>query len=254
MEINEKECIKDILKMSYSAKCGHIPSALSMVTYLSCILGEDKICPQKFRFVLGKPFGSQAYYSVFSRLGWIDSDLSKFGSTVDNEWRYIIQNENPVVAYIDESMGNCLSIANGYALANKDVYVNISDAAFQEGTIWESILFAGSHKLNRIFMTVDFNGTQALGRIKDINNLGNLGLKLKSFGWKVYICDGHKKRSINSKFQKAFKYREKNDSPIAILFRTKKGHGVKFMENNSAWHYKTLNEENLNRAIKEISL
>lgn len=254
MEINETDCIKDILKMSFYAKCGHIPSALSMVTYLSCILGENKICPKNFRFIIGKPFGSQAYYSIFARLGWIESNLSKFGSTVDNEWRYIIQKDNPIITYIDESMGNCLSVANGYALANRNVYVNISDAAFQEGTIWEAILFAGSHNLNKIFMTVDYNGVQALGKTKDINDLGKLEAKLKNFGWKVYICNGHKKKDINFTFQRAFRFREKNGKPVAILFKTKKGHGVKFMENNSIWHYKTLNEETLNKALMEIKI
>lgn len=240
--------------MSYIAQCGHIPSALSMVTYLSSILGENKICPKKFHFILGKPFGSQAYYSIFARLGWIDSDISKFGSIIDNEWRYIIQNDNPVITYIDESMGNCIAVANGYALAKKDVYVNISDAAFQEGSIWEAILFAGSHKLSNIFMTVDYNGAQALGKIKDINDLGTLETKLKAFGWKVYKCEGHKKTKILKVFRNAFVYRTRKKCPIVILFKTQKGHGVKFMENNSSWHYKNLSKKDLIKAIEEITV
>lgn len=254
MKLNEEDCIKDILQMSYAAQCGHIPSALSMITYLSVILGDDKICPQKYRFVLGKPFGSQAYYSIFSRLGWIDADISKFGSTIDNKWRYIIQKDNPVVSYIDESMGNCLSIANGFALANKEVYINISDAAFQEGSIWEAALFAGTHHLNRIFMTVDYNGLQALGKTKDINDLGHLEDKLTNFGWKVFMCDGHNKRKIFSVYKKACNYRTNKNKPTAILFKTQKGHGVKFMENNSSWHYKTLNAQLLNEALEGIKV
>jgi len=255
VEISEKDCIIDILNMSYSAQCGHIPSALSMVTYLLNIFDENKICPKRFHFIFGKPFGSQAYYSIFSRLGWIESDISKFGSTNDNEWRYIIQANNPVVTYIDESMGNCLAVANGYAMAKKDTYINISDAAFQEGSIWEAIQFAGAHKLEKIFMTVDYNGIQALGKTKDINDLGRLELKLKSFGWNVYICDGHNNKQIKKTIRKAFaRYNKGNNGPIAILFKTQKGHGVKFMEDNTLWHYKTLSKEDLIKAIEEINV
>ena len=239
---------QSILTMSYNSKVAHIPSAFSMCDYLG-VLFDKIISPQTHQFVLGKPFGAQAYYALFAFFCWIENDLSKYGS-LDPEWRYIIQNSHPLITYIDESMGNCLSVACGIATAGRDVFVNISDAAFQEGTIWESIQYAGAKRLSNIIMSIDNNNMQALGRISDISDLGNLSSKLCQFGWDSYDCNGHDIDEIqnvcehirNSKIKK----------PIALVFHTSKGRGVSFMEGHSEWHYGILGEIMYNKAIQEL--
>ena len=136
-EIVARHIRQTILTMSYKAKVAHIPSAFSMCDYLA-VLFDSIVSPSTHKMIFGKPFGAQSYYALFAYYGWIDPDLSQYGSIVP-EWRYIIQNEHPLVTYIDESMGNCLSVACGIATTDTNVFVNISDAAFQEGTVWESI-------------------------------------------------------------------------------------------------------------------
>ena len=37
-----------------------------------------------------------------------------------------------------------------------------------------------------------------------------------------------------------------------IIADTTKGKGISFMENNNLWHYKSPNDYELNKAIKEI--
>lgn len=239
---------QSILTMSYNSKVAHIPSAFSMCDYLG-VLFDNIISPQTHQFVLGKPFGAQAYYALFAFFGWIENDLSKYGS-LDPEWRYIIQNSHPLITYIDESMGNCLSIACGIATAGRDVFVNISDAAFQEGTIWESIQYAGAKRLSNIIMSIDNNNMQALGRISEINDLGNLSSKLCQFGWDSYECDGHDIDKI-LKLCEHIRHSEKK-KPIALVFHTSKGRGVSFMEGHSEWHYGTLDEITYNKAIQEL--
>lgn len=239
---------QSILTMSYNSKVAHIPSAFSMCDYLG-VLFDNIISPHTHQFVLGKPFGAQAYYALFAFFGWIDNDLSKYGS-LDPEWRYIIQNSHPLITYIDESMGNCLSVACGIATAGINVFVNISDAAFQEGTIWESIQYAGAKQLSNIIMSIDNNDMQALGRISDISDLGDLSSKLSEFGWDSYECDGHDIDEIR-KVCEQIRYSEKK-KPIALVFHTSKGRGVSFMEGHSEWHYGTLDETTYNKAIQEL--
>lgn len=237
-----------ILTMSYNAKVAHIPSAFSMCDYLGVLFG-NLISPRTHQFVLGKPFGAQAYYALFAFFGWIDNDLSKYGN-MDPEWRYIIQNSHPLITYIDESMGNCLSVACGIATAGKEVYVNISDAAFQEGTIWESVQYAGAKRLSKIIMSIDNNNMQALGRISDISDLGNLSSKLSEFGWDTYECDGHDIDEIQKICDCIL--RSKRLKPTALVFHTSKGRGISFMEGHSEWHYGTLDELTYNKAIQEL--
>lgn len=243
-----KEIRKIILKLSLDSQTAHIPSAFSMCDYLG-VLFESIVSPFTHRFVLGKPFGAQAYYALFSFYGWIGKNLSKYGS-LNPEWRYIIQTAHPQVTYIDESMGNCLSVASGIAMAGKRVFVNISDAAFQEGTIWESALFAGSHHLSNLIMAIDNNEMQALGKISDILSLGILKEKLESFGWRVFSCDGHDLGSLHRMIEEVLS--TKKDSPIAMVMHTKKGRGVSFIEGDPSWHYKLLDEEHYHKALEEL--
>jgi transketolase len=239
---------RDIITMSYQAQVGHVASALSMVDYLGKLF-EFGITPEQYRFVLGKPYGAQAYYSLFAHFGWIPASFSLFGS-LDDQWRYIIQKEHKLITYIDESMGNCLSVACGISMANRPVFVNISDAAFQEGTIWESILFAGAHKLGNLIMAIDYNDMQALGRVSEILDLTNLSEKLIKFGWEVYPCNGHDLSSISEMLND---YAEKiHDKPVAFVFRTEKGKGISFMEGNTEWHYRTFDEGTYQMAMQEL--
>lgn len=243
-----KEIRKKILKMSLDSQTAHIPSAFSMCDYLGVLL-ETVVSPYTHRFVLGKPFGAQAYYALFSYYGWIENNLSEYGSLKPG-WRYIIQTAHPHVTYVDESMGNCLSVASGIAMAGNRVFVNVSDAAFQEGTIWESVLFAGSHRLSKLIMAIDNNGMQALGRISDILNLGVIEDKLKSFGWHVFSCDGHDLDALHRLTEDMLSIEW--DGPIAVVMHTKKGSGVSFLECDPSWHYKLLDEENYYKALEEL--
>ena len=245
-EEDAKKIRRLIIKMSFSAQVAHVPSALSMCDYLG--VAFELITPDEFRFVLGKPFGAQAYYSLFSHYGWLQGDLSDYGSMA-SEWRYIIQREHPLVTYIDETMGNCLSVACGIAMAGRKAFVNISDAAFQEGTIWESALFAGVHKLSNIVMLVDNNNMQALGKTSSILDLGSLEDKLLAFGWAVLGCDGHNLQSIRNAIADVMSVRS---MPHAIVCHTIKGKGVSFMEENLLWHYKVLCKQEYELAMAEL--
>lgn len=237
-----------ILEMSYKAKTAHIPSAISMCDYLG-VLFEKTVSPQTHRFVLGKPFGAQTYYALFAYYGWASDNFFRYGS-LDVEWRYIIQKDHPLITYIDESMGNCLSVACGIALARKKVFVNISDAAFQEGSIWESILYAGAHNLSNLSMAVDNNNMQALGKISEISDIGDVSIKLNDFGWEVFECDGH---DIDKLHELCNMPRiMKSNKPKAFVFHTTKGQGVSFLEENSLWHYSILDEISLKKALKEL--
>jgi transketolase len=42
----------------------------------------------------------------------------------------------------------------------------ISDGECQEGTTWESLLIASKHKLDNLFLIIDYNKIQALSRLK----------------------------------------------------------------------------------------
>ena len=150
------------------------------------------------------------------------------------------------------SLGHGLPVATGIALANKinkknsKIFVLLSDGELDEGSNWESIMFSSHHKLNNLVVIIDYNKLQSIDTVKNTLNLEPLDKKFISFWYKAIIVNGHNceqiLRALNSKSSK----------PLVIIANTVKGKGVSFMENSVLWHYKSLNSEDYQRAMKIV--
>ena len=44
----------------------------------------------------------------------------------------------------------------------------MSDGELNEGTTWESLLFASHHKLDNLFVIIDYNKIQSLDFVKNV--------------------------------------------------------------------------------------
>jgi len=128
--------------------------------------------------------------------------------------------------------------AVGFALAKKikkeegNVYVIMSDGELNCGTTWEAQLIQKHHKLTNLRVLVDYNGFQAMGRTSDILNIPMDESDL---------VDGHDFSAI-----------EKALDGDAI-FKTIKGKGVSFMENQNLYHYKNLTKDEYEMAKVELN-
>ena len=145
-----------------------------------------------------------------------------------------------------------LPYATGIALAKKklgyggQVFVIMSDGELDEGTTWESALFAQHNNLCNLTVIVDRNFLQSLESTESTLSLEPLDEKFRSFNWEVETIDGHdhiKLINVLSKTQL---------KPKLIIAETIKGKGVSFMENEVKWHYKSPNQEEFEKALKEI--
>lgn len=221
----------DILNYSYKNKCGHIASAFSMVDYCE-VLFTNKIVTRDDYIVLGKPFGSQAYYTLWKEIGWLGS--------IDNLNAGVKHDEIPFVYFSEETMGNALGVAGGIALAtDKKIWVNLSDASLQMGNTLEAIQFIGHNKLSNIFVTIDYNNAQVTGSILNILSVEPVIDFFKNNGWCLYQVDGHDKSLLSDTFQKL-----DYQSPTVIICHTKKGYGVDIIENDiQKWHYNKIADE-----------
>lgn len=243
---------KYILDMSFQNNAGHIPSALSMVDYLYVLFKEEYVKLGLDKVIIGKPYGAQAYYSIFSDMGIISKDDLKLFGKEGSYLSYGITAKFKNITYAEDTLSSCLGVACGIALSLKNkkenniVYVNISDASLQAGTVWEAIMFASSRKLDNILLTVDFNKQQVLCETFGMDNIDE---KFKSFGWDVLHTNGHSYEDIKKAYE-TYKNSERL-KPFVIIFDTVKGKGVSFMENNRSWHYRPLNEIEYNLSCKE---
>ncbi|MCX6735952.1 MAG: transketolase [Candidatus Parcubacteria bacterium] len=252
-----KKLQTEILQNAFSSKEGHIPSSLSILDILWVLYSKIlKVNPKKPHdpnrdyFILSKGHASLGLYSVLAEKGFFDKkklkDFCRYESILGGHPN---RNKVPGVEASTGSLGHGLPIAVGIAKGLKiqkkkqKVFVIIGDGESNEGTIWESALLASHHKLDNLCCIVDHNhsGDRAL-------DLGNLENKFSSFGWDCMTINGHDQKEI----EKALKTKHAN-VPLAIIAKTIKGYGIKALENNSAWHHKSPNQEEFEGLMKELS-
>jgi transketolase len=220
---------KQLLEHSYQHKLSHIASAMSMLDYVDVLFTDKFIVPYSDHIVIGKPFGAQVYYLVWQNLGYLDK--------IDNLSVGVKHDEILFVDYGEETMGNALGVAIGIAMTtNKRVWVNISDAALQMGNTLEAIQFIGHHNLKNIFLTVDYNNAQVTGKVSDVLKIKPTIQFFKEYGWFVQEVDGHDREKISAAYENAV-----TTVPNVYIFHTKKGHGVKSIEEDiKKWHYRKI--------------
>ena len=124
----------------------------------------------------------------------------------------------------------------------------LSDGECNEGTIWESAMFASSKSLSRVTAIMILINGRLLEGLKKIMSLEPLLEKWKSFGWHAQEINGHNFAEIKILWM----VNSVNDKPSVIIANTIKGKGVSFMEDNN-WHYKIPNEEELSMALSELT-
>lgn len=133
----------------------HLASALSCVDTIDNIFKQMR---EGDEFVLSKGHASLAYYAVLEKNGF-KPDWSKLHPDRDPKNRILVSTG---------SLGHGLPLAVGIAWGKKligkkgDVYVLLGDGECQEGTTWESMLFATRMRLNNLAVIIDDNGYQAL--------------------------------------------------------------------------------------------
>ncbi|OGF26079.1 transketolase [Candidatus Falkowbacteria bacterium RIFOXYB2_FULL_47_14] len=248
---------KIIVETAYRSKEGHIPSAFSILDVVWVLY--DKILrvdpsnqedPNRDYFILSKGHASLGLYAVLAEKGYFPfSEFDNFGKFDSILGGHPDRNKIPGVEASTGSLGHGLPISVGIALGFKiqkksnRVYSIIGDGESNEGTIWESALLASHHNLSNLICVVDHNhSTDRALKICDMSE------KFRAFGWNSVVVDGHDHGEILNALTNTHEKK-----PTAVIAKTIKGEGVKFIENNPAWHHKTPTEEEYEQIIAELN-
>ena len=246
-----------VLDLSLKAQTPHIGSSLSCVDILEAILSSEDydFASDLNELVLSKGHAAPALYCALSEHGFITREqLGTFaqpGSPLEEHPNHLI----PGVSTPSGSLGHGLPFAAGYVLAGaKDgnlrrAVVIMSDGECNEGTVWESAIFAGARGLEGITVVVDANKWQATGRTSE--SFGSIAIAdmFKAAQWSVKEIDGHSEEAIKGALRRI---PEDSNKPMCIVAKTVKGKGVSFMEDDNNWHYRTLSEDEHALACKDL--
>jgi len=251
-----------VLNMVYNAKASHVGSCFSIADIIAVLYGSVlNVRPnepkwiERDRFILSKGHSAAAVYAALALSGFIsDKDLENYGKTGSYLMTHI-SHKIAGVEFSTGSLGHGLPVATGKAIAAKrdrklwKTFALLSDGELDEGSNWESFMFAAHHKLDNLAVIVDYNKLQSLDSVSKTLGLEPLVEKLEAFGWSVKEVDGHCLKSVEDELNTIPWNPEK---PSVLIAHTIKGKGVSFMENKIEWHYKSPNESEIFLAIQEI--
>ena len=256
-----KKIRKHVLKMMYISKSSHIGGCFSVVEILVTLYfkilninPKEPNDPNRDRLLLSKAHSSPTLYAILAELGFFPRDFldtyyldgGKLPGHLDKE-------SVPGIEHSMGSLGHGLSVGAGIAISNLRignpgrVFVILGDGECNEGSVWEAAMFASHHKLSNLTVVIDYNKIQSFGATNEVINQEPIVERWKSFGWKVLEINGHN----HDELLDAFNVKHEN-SPKMIIAHTVKGKGVSFMENSLDWHYKSPNDEQYEKALKEL--
>lgn len=254
----------DILKMLTSAGSGHTGGSLSatdiaVAIYFSKMRFNPKepLWDKRDRFIMSKGHAAPLLYAILAKAGY-------FSNEILNDLRKI---ESPLqghpcckslagIEVSTGSLGQGLSVSNGMALGLKldknpaRVFCIMGDGEVQEGQVWEAAMTSAHYKLDNVCAFVDRNGLQIDGPVEKVMGIEPLAEKWSAFGWHTLKVNGHDMSSILGALDEAEKTTGK---PTMIIANTVKSKGVSFFEGKAEYHGVTPTEEELEKAIKEIT-
>lgn len=242
------------VKMSSEKRASHLGCALSAIDILTYLYYEQ-MEHGRDRFILSKGHAVIALYAILFDRGIITK--SEYDS-YRKDGSYLIdhpQHKVPGITVSTGALGHGPALAAGIAWGRQMknelgvTYCMVGDGEMQEGSVWETLLFASRNSLfKNLVIIVDLNNYQ--GFSDPSNSLvphSVLINMLTSTGLDVRVIDGHNFDKIRDSLS------DELYAPRIIVAKTTKGCGVSFMENRFEWHYKSPDRAQLAQALGELS-
>ncbi len=257
----------DVLMSIGNLGVGHIGGCLSVVELLTVLYFEEmNIDPKepkkagRDRFICSKGHAGPAVYAALANRGYFDKKelltLNRGGTNLPS---HCDMNRTVGVDMTTGSLGQGFSCAVGAALGSKlendgaTIYTLIGDGESQEGQIWEAAMFAAAKKLDNLIAFTDYNKLQIDGTVAEVNDIAPLGEKWAAFGWNVIdVEDGNDIEQVQAAVGHA-KLGIGSGKPTMVILNTRKGCGVKWIEDLGTGNHNTnVTMEQAEAAIRAI--
>lgn len=216
---------------------------------------DDTGNPQRNMFVLSKGHNGVLLYCIFCDMGL-------------HPWEELYENYNRIghvfgahpnrkyvrgVEVSTGSLGHGLSWSIGFAHANRNeglasrIFCLLGDGEMEEGSNWEAIMYAGSHRLDNIVAIVDNNHCSASFMAGENIKWNSMADCWRAFGWTVFDIDGTDMHEIDRTLSGLPSVDlQSPGKPVCIIANTTKGQGVSYMMDRPyAWHIGGLDDEKL---------
>lgn len=243
----------DSVRCSAAASSGHPTSSMSAADLMAVLLDghlrldyQNPVTPTNDHLVFSKGHASPLYYSILKAAGAIDdAELLTFRK-LDSRLEGHPTPRIPPTDVATGSLGQGLPISVGIAMAGRSldklpyrVWCLCGDSEMAEGSMWEAFQHAGWRGLDNLVAIVDVN---RLGQTRETMlgwDTAAYAARIRAFGWHAIEIDGHDVEQIEDAYTEA---EQTKGRPTAIIARTKKGKGVKAVEDQPGKHGKPLDD------------
>ena len=232
---------------------GYLGQALSSAEQVAALFtvmrpGRDRLVCSPSHYVIG-------FFAAAAELGLLSEEQAQTYGQDGSPVEAIGTERSPVMDYTCGSLGQGLSAAAGFALADRlkgidrRTFALISDGELEEGQIWEAAMFAGHHRLSKLTVLLDANNSQVDGPVDTVTTIEPIAAKWEAFGWTARDIDGHDVDAVI----KAAAEADEGDKPYVLINRTSTTHGLDCLPADADGHFIKLPPELAARAEAELS-
>uniref|UniRef100_A0A336MFB3 transketolase n=1 Tax=Culicoides sonorensis TaxID=179676 RepID=A0A336MFB3_CULSO len=236
-----------------ASKSGHPTSCASIAEIMSVLFFHTmryKVSaprdPASDRFVLSKGHAAPILYAAWAEAGLFPIEDLKNLRKIDSD---LEGHPTPRLNFIDVgtgSLGQGVAVACGMSYVGKHydqsgyrTYVVVGDGESAEGSIWESLHFAGHYALDNLCVIFDVNRLGQSEATSLQHQTEVYRKRLDAFGFNAIVVDGHDVEELVKAFYEAANTKGK---PTAIIAKTYKGKFFPNIEDADNWHGKPLGD------------
>lgn len=224
---------------------GHAGGAYSMIECLGVLFSNYIREEPKDYFVLSKGHAGPAYYAALCCIGKLTKEQlmtsNKDGTIVPS---HPDRNKTPGVDCTTGSLGQGISQAVGIALGLKlqnrkgHVYCMIGDGECNEGEVFEAFQCAVHQQLDNLTILIDDNKKQVDGYTKEVSYSFHFRELMEVLGFYVEEINGNSIDACDRAIHTCIHVKK----PNCIVLNTKKGNGVREIEEMDNNHHIHIDE------------
>ena len=234
---------------------GYLGQALSAAEQYAAVYGAA-LRPGTDRVVCSPGHYVIAAYAAAAETGLLDPALLDSYGRNGSALEAIGTERSPVPDHVGGSLGQGLSAAAGFALADRlrgrpdaRTFAFVSDGELQEGQLWEAAMFAGHYRLDRLTVLLDANNSQVDGPVDAITTIEPIAEKWRAFGWDAVELDGHDADAIAAALRAA----AGGERPTVLICRTSTRHGLACLPADADGHFIKIDAELAAAATSELA-
>ena len=251
LRAHAKEIRRNVVRMASGKGEGYIGQGLDVADILAVLfcseMHYDPVdrSPDVDRLIFSAGHYSIGLWSALAEAGHLEGyDLATYGADGTALIMSTHEGHPPLIELTGGSLAHGLGVAAGLAIGYRmkghpaRIFNFMTDGEVQEGSTWESAMFAGDQELGNLVNVIDVNRTQADGEL--VLEVEPLAEKWRSFGWWADDVDGNDVEALLGAFDRA---RLVTHQPKAIVCQTTLGRGVPLIMDRERNHFVRVDDD-----------